>query len=341
MIKEVHIIHRDSGVPLIHVDLYELDDHLNVQSAIFSGALQGIRSFLKEANIGDLTKFITNENKIEVKVEKGIVVAIVSELNDPSDEVIEQITEDIGELFTTEYGEELKQFDGEVEQFESFISEIENYIQVLEEGTDEEEDDHVDDLKLKGITSASTKNLNIENLIDWAKNRFNPNASVKKDIKITCSPENDEIRIDMLLECGKRKMNRIDTWLGKRMGKGGLRNIIFIIELGASHGPAQIRQILQNTSLLGNPEYEDGSNIYPWFPAEIAFFGANLEKSSFNGLDDIIKEYKGEQIIIPVYAGHIHREHSPHHAFFRCRITGWKWNLNKITADNIPIGVFP
>ncbi|MFX0071183.1 MAG: hypothetical protein ACFFAO_08845, partial [Candidatus Hermodarchaeota archaeon] len=73
----------------------------------------------------------------------------------------------------------------------------------------------------------------------------------------------------------------------------------------------------------------------------VIFIVVNIERSSFEGLDDIIKVYKGNHLIVPKYAGHIHREHMPHHKFMQCRISGWKWNLKELNSENIPIQVYP
>jgi hypothetical protein len=341
MIKEVHIIHRDSGVPLVHVDLFDLDDHLNVPSAMFSGALQGIRSFLREANIGDLTKFMTEENKIEVKMEEGVVVAIVADRKEPSDQVVEDIADDLGELFVRQYKGDIKDFDGDIAKFDPFITEVENYIRVIEEEGAETDQEIEVDKSIAGKKAQGTLKSHLKLLFEWVKNRYEPDAEIDKNVLICCPPDKEELSVDILLEGGKRKMNRIDSWLGKRMAKGGIRNIVFVIELGPSHGPAQIRKILEKVLYLGDPDYTDDSEIYPWFPSEIALFGANLNKDSFYDLEDIITTYKGEHIIVPYYAGHIHREHSPHHAFYRCKISGWRWNQNPITIDNVPVQIFP
>ena len=341
MIKEIHIIHQQSGVPLINVNLNDQDVSENISSVLFSGVIKGIEVFLKECKIGDLTEFTTNENRIEVRCDKGIIVAVVADINDPPHNIVDLITEDIGALFVSLYEDKIETFDGDVSQFEPFIPELKDFIRI-----------QLDEISTDDISSPKPSFSNLENVeinqqskeylelfIDWVKNRYDPDAFVQKEIVILCPPDKSHLSVDILLEGGMRKMNKLDRWLSKRMGKGGVRNIVFVVELGVSHGPAQIRQILKKIINLGNPKFTQ-EGYYPWFPAEVLFFGANVQKKSFEGLQDIIKSYKSHKIIVPAYADHIHREHSPHHEFFRCKVTAWKWNLSTITINNVPVQIF-
>jgi len=58
-------------------------------------------------------------------------------------------------------------------------------------------------------------------------------------------------------------------------------------------------------------------------------------------LNDLIYTYRDQTIIVPNYTDHIHREHSPHHAFYRCIISGWQWKVGDLTVENFPVQVFP
>jgi len=179
-------------------------------------------------------------------------------------------------------------------------------------------------------------------LTDWVKNRFDPTANIKNNVFVFCPPDKSLLKVDILLEGGSRRMNKLDEWIAKHLiAYGGTRNVVFVIELGPAHGPAQIRQFLEKIIKIGNPKYSKNPEIYQFYPVEVLFFGPNVEKSSFHGLNDIIKTYNSEHIVVTEYVNHIAREHSPHHSFLRCKVSGWKWNLKPISANNIPTQVFP
>jgi hypothetical protein len=55
----------------------------------------------------------------------------------------------------------------------------------------------------------------------------------------------------------------------------------------------------------------------------------------------MIKHSRNQAIITPNYADHIHREHFPFHAFYRCKISGWHWKVQDLTSDNFPQQIFP
>ena len=341
MIKEIYILHRDSGLPLNHTHIVPQED--DPDSTLFSGALQGIRSFLQECKIGDLTNFTTNENRIEVRCDIGIVVAVVADINDPPKEKLDTITEDIGSLFVSLFEKEVESFNGGLAPFRSFEEKLKEFIK-LEFGEPIVGESSIvisSDTEAKNFKFNRESKSHLNLLTDWVKNRFDPTANIKNNVVVFCPPDKSLLNVDILLEGGTRRMNKLDKWLVKLIAYGGTRTVVFVIELGPTHGPAQIRQILQKIIKIGNPKYSENHEIYPFFPFEVLFIGPNAEKSSFNGLDDVIKTYKSKHVVVPEYANHIHRKHSPHHSFLRCKVSGWKWNLLPLSSDNLPNQVYP
>lgn len=184
-------------------------------------------------------------------------------------------------------------------------------------------------------------NVDFTNLAEWLKNRYGLDAAIENSARIKLPPDKSELSIDALIDAGERRFNRLDHWLAPRMGSGGTRNVIFGFSISPARGPAFVRQILEKCAALGDPEFQDTTGLFPWFPSEIMFIGPGVQESTFDNLGDIIKEYKDEKCVIASYADHLHREHSPHHAFFRCNVTGWRWKPGTLTAENYPVQVFP
>jgi hypothetical protein len=178
-------------------------------------------------------------------------------------------------------------------------------------------------------------------LVDWLKNRYNPKATIKTDVKISCPPNNEIIPISILLDGGKRKMGKIDEWMATHIGKPDYQEIVFVIGLNPSHGPAVIRSILEKIQELGDPAMAEKKEFFQWYPKEILFIGPAIQQSNFDGLKKIIRNYRGQSIIVPTYVDHVHREHTPHHSFYRCTITGWRWKVGDLTADNFPQQIYP
>nr|MDO8088527.1 hypothetical protein [Candidatus Sigynarchaeum springense] len=358
MIEDIYIIHHESGVPLLHVDFQSNQRGERPAPDLFGGALQGIRLFLKECKIGDLNEFKTNDRRIEVRCDKAVVVAIVSGLDSPPHEIVDILVEDIGLLFETVFKEELRDFNGNVKTFEEFTPELVKFVNLQIEqasaGFSESESTGVEAAKelasralptaiprKHGKNGSPPSSVDFSALAEWLKNRYGLDASIENNARVKLPPGLPEISVDALIDAGERRLNRLDSWLAPRMASGGMRAITFCFWLDPIRGPAFVRQVIEQCITLGDTEYGDSTEIYPWFPAEIMFIGPGVQKSTFNKLGDIIKEYKGEKCVIASYADHLHREHSPHHAFFRCSVTGWQWKPGAVTAENYPVQVFP
>ena len=127
MIYDIFILHQDSGVPLLTLNLASKGKD-EKDPALFTGVLQGIRLFLKECKYGDLTDFTTKDYRVEVRCDEGVAVALVADLEDPSHDFINKLTEDIAYLFTTSFTKQIKDFSGNVEYFQQFIPELEEFI---------------------------------------------------------------------------------------------------------------------------------------------------------------------------------------------------------------------
>ncbi len=371
MIEDIYITHHDSGVPLLHVDFKGGQADANFSPDLFGGALQGIRLFLKECKIGDLNEFKTNDRRIEVRCDKDVVVAIVFGLDSPPHEVVDILVEDIAALFESVFKDTLRAFNGNVKMFEEFSPELIKFVNLqLEQasadsiepggpmpgaglhwhpaGTVVETEKGSVGKALpsrapvrQGVMANPRSNVDFRILAEWLKNRYGLDATIENNARIKLPPDKNELSIDALVDAGERRFNRLDHWLAPRMGTGGTRAITFGFSIGPARGPAFVRQILEKCIALGDPEYRDTAEFYPWFPAEVMFIGPGVQESTFDKLGDIIKEYKGERCVIASYADHIHREHSPHHAFYRCSVIGWRWKPGTLTAENYPVQVFP
>ncbi len=358
MIEDIYIIHHESGVPLLHVDFQSGQRGERPAADLFGGALQGIRLFLKECKIGDLNEFKTNDRRIEVRCDKAVVVAVVFGLDSPPHEIVDILVEDIAVLFETVFKDRLRDFRGNVKKFEEFSPELVKFVNLqLEQasaGSNELDGTSIEVArepvsrasltgasKKPGVTARPRTSVDIVTLTEWLKNRYGLDAAIENNVRIKLPPGQQEISIGAVIDAGERRFNRLDSWLAPRMASGGTRAITFCFGLGPAHGPAFVRHVLEQCIALGDPEYSDSTEIFPWFPAEIMFIGAGVQESTFDKLGDVIKEYKGEKLVIASYADHIHREHSPHHAFFRCSVTGWRWKPGAVTAENYPIQVFP
>jgi hypothetical protein len=360
MIEDIYIIHHESGVPLLHVDFRSGQNEGNEvrpSADLFGGALQGIRLFLKECKIGDLTEFTTNDRRIEVRCDKTVVVAIVFGLDSPPHEVVDILVEDVAALFESEFKDKLRSFNGNVNLFNDFIPELVKFVTLeldpeavgyevpaFREGAKEAMPKQAAGSRLARKRSSvpghgTTEDLS--SLTDWLKNRYGLDASIQINAHIKIPQEPSELVVNAIVDAGDRHLNRLDRWLAPRMCPGGTRAVTLAFFLRPSHGPAYMRPIIETCCQLGDPESADLAGVFSWFPAEIVFIGPAVQRSTFDGLGDIIKEYKDGRCIIASYADHVHREHSPHHAFFRSSVSGWRWKPGSITADNFPVQVFP
>jgi hypothetical protein len=360
MIEDIYVIHHESGVPLLHVDFRSGQgegNEVRPSADLFGGALQGIRLFLKECKIGDLTEFKTNDRRIEVRCDKTVVVAIVFGLDSPPHEVVDILVEDVAALFESEFKDKLPSFNGNVNLFNDFAPELVKFVnlQLDQESTGYDVPAFREgtsnailkmaagsrSIRKRGVVPDRGVAVDLSSLADWLKNRYGLDASIQINARIKAPQGSRELQVNAIVDAGARRLNRLDHWLAPRMSPGGTRAVTFAFVLGPSHGPAFVRSIIEACSEIGNPESSDSAGVFCWFPAEIVFIGSAIQSSTFDGLGDIIKEYKDTRCIIASYADHIHREHSPHHAFFRCSVTGWRWKPGSIDADNYPIQVFP
>jgi hypothetical protein len=349
MIDELFIIQRDSGLTLFHLNLKLGDESEVMDSDLLGGALQAVRLLMKECKIGELNEFTTHEHRIEMRCDLDIVAVLIADLHDPPHEVLDLMTEDILVLFVNTYREEINNFAGNVRCFFDFKETVEEYVklqgEVQKESTKKETEKIKESHKHSSTKITSTGGLdseiNLSGLIDWLKNHYNPNADIKADVKVICPPDKSIIPTSLLLDGGPRKLSRLDQWMSAHIGKPNYREIILVIGLNPTHGPAIIQSILTKIQNLGDPAFNEDKEIFQWLPTEVVFVGPAIQRSTFDGLKKIVKEYKNSIIIVPNYADHIHREHTPHHAFYRCKITGWKWKIGNVTSENFPQQVYP
>lgn len=332
MIDSVYILQRDSGLPLLHVNLHPNNPGQGTPSELFSGVLQSIRLFLKEIKIGDLADFTTHNKRIEIHNEGQIVVAVIADIDDPPENFVELITQDISALFLAQYMQVLENFSGNVGQFDSFRLDILDYINLqLQDHIQNEKDPEIE---VSQILDASSFG-------EWLKNQYNPSGKIIQNEEITLPPNRDLLHLDYIFDGGDRPMNTIDRWYTKKSFIGGSKFIVFVKILDATHGPAQILQIMTGVRELGNPKFRENPEIYPYFPYEIMFIGPTINKDSFRLISSQLRQYKNNQITTARYADHFHREHFPHHEFYRCRVSGWRWDLSTISPESIPQKIFP
>lgn len=332
MIHQIYVLTSDSGLPLIQLDFNEnTNEEASQDSILFSGALQSIRLFLKECKIGDLSNFTTNDKQIEMCHLTYITVAVVADLESPSKKNLEDITSDIAAMFVSIFKNTLENFDGNLSPFQEFTAELKEFVLLKLEQSREKE------TKLHPVLK--TPLLDSHSIEEWLKNQFSMEAQIEiqKELQI-----NDKtLKLDYILNCGSRKLNRIDKFLAKRLYKIDFQDLILVKILDAVHGPAQIKEILTMISKMGNIDAKIEPSSYNWLPSRIVFLGPTIEKNVFESLKKMMKNYKGRTVITPEYVDHIHKEHTPHHAFLRCEISAWHWDLNQISSTNVPQKMFP
>ena len=128
MLEEIYILQKSSGITLFFMNLMNGMPHSKQQPELFSGALQGIRLILSECNIGELTEFITNNHRIEIRCNPEIIFVLVAELNEPSHEILESIVDNLTKHFSNKFNKEVRTFFGDIGVFNCFEQDVKNYL---------------------------------------------------------------------------------------------------------------------------------------------------------------------------------------------------------------------
>ncbi|WP_371803151.1 hypothetical protein [Candidatus Lokiarchaeum ossiferum] len=332
MIHQIYILTSDSGLPLVQVDFNEIpNEEASKDTILFSGALTSIRLFLKECKIGDLSNFTTNDKQIEMCYLTYITVAVVADRESPSKKILEDITSDIAAMFISIFKNTLENFNGNLSPFQEFSAELKEFVNLKLEQSREKE------TKFQPVLNTSVQNSH--SIEEWLKNQFSMDAQIdtQKELLI----DGKILKMDYILNSGSRKLNRIDKFLARRLYKLDFQDQILVKVLDVVHGPAQIKEFLTLISKMGDVDANIDPPSHNWLPSQVIFLGPTIQKDLFENLGKIIKNYKGIAVITPEYVDHIHKDHSPHHAFLRCEISAWQWDLNQITSINVPKKVFP
>ncbi|UYP47608.1 hypothetical protein NEF87_003893 [Candidatus Lokiarchaeum ossiferum] len=332
MIHQIYILTSDSGLPLVQVDFNEIpNEEASKDTILFSGALTSIRLFLKECKIGDLSNFTTNDKQIEMCYLTYITVAVVADRESPSKKILEDITSDIAAMFISIFKNTLENFNGNLSPFQEFSAELKDFVNLKLEQSREKE------TKFQPVLNAPGQNSH--SIEEWLKNQFSMDAQIdtQKELLI----DGKILKMDYILNSGSRKLNRIDKFLARRLYKLDFQDQILVKILDVVHGPAQIKEFLTLISKMGDVDANIDPPSHNWLPSKVIFLGPTVQKDLFENLGRIIKNYKGIAVITPEYVDHIHKDHSPHHAFLRCEISAWQWDLNQITSINVPKKVFP